>query len=232
LKGFEGGIEMEPKTLQFAAVMGKMINYGMKLDKTGRSAYDKQFDNGKMSLSMGKRVCHCFLSKERFYAVEFNVQHSAQILPVVPLKVKTSLDIGKEFVNFKLSEVMDYKRMSSVLGGKRLVMKTINDFFQIRPVTDTSIEQAFSNRKLICKIHEGYEKLGIKSAGSSGYTAKYDEPFLRWFHSVLAYHTKQGDITRRPGLRKRTCPKHKRTCKYVPEYKAYFCEKCQSYIPK
>jgi hypothetical protein len=201
--------------LHFAAVLGKNKRYDVKLDKNGKSYSDKQYEKDKLSPSTKGDICHCYMTEKEFYAIEFDVQHSMTLLPAGPLKIDTRLDQGKRFIHINYADIFGYKRMQSVMNGKRFVIQSLNDYLHFRPVGDNSIEQGFTNRKLIRKVHEEYESLGIKSKNGPGYMSNYDEPFLRWIHGVFIQLTNDGRVKLGSAGRLKVCPKHKRTGRYA-----------------
>jgi hypothetical protein len=216
--------------LHFAAVLGKNKRYDVKLDKKGKSSSDKQYEKDKLSPSTSKNICHCYMTEKEFYAIEFNVQHSMSLLPAGPLKVNTRFDQGEQFIHVNFADVYGYKRMQSVIYGKRLVIQSLNDYLHFRPVGDNPIDQGFTNRKLIRKVHEEYESLGIKSKDGPGYMSNYDEPFLRWIHGVFIHLTKDGRVKLRSAGGLKVCPNHKRTGRYASQYNAYYCYFCKNYF--
>ena len=224
---------MTLKTIQFAAVLYAEKKSGWKLNKkTGRHPKDMEFEKGKMMAPLSKEICHCFLNDKAFLAIGFHKQysHGIGIVPGVGIPITKRMESGEAHVGFMLDEITNYKRMQSILDGKRVVINSINFIVHIRPVTDKTLDQPFANRKMIKKVHEQYENLGIRSAGGSGYMAKYDEPFLTWLMGAFDYLTQNGYIQRKPDFQLAVCKKHKTSGEYISEYNAFFCEKCGNYI--
>lgn len=224
---------MGVKTLHFAAVLYTDIKWGHRPDKkTGRLDMDMGFEKGKLMAPGARKMCHCFLNDKAFLAVGFDKQISKGIgiVPGVGIPITKRMESGEAHIGFELSDILDYKQMQSLLDGKRFVINTINYIVHIRPVSDKTLDQPFLNRKLINKVHDEYEGLGMKSAGGKGYMAKYDEPFCNWILGAFDYLTQNGHIQKNPGFQLPVCQKHKLTGQYMPDDGAFFCDKCDDYI--
>ncbi len=221
------------KTIEFSAALHVEDKFGKRLDKkTGRIPGDIKFERGKLSAPVQKDVCHCFFNDKAFLAIAYNRQVSSGIgiVPGVAIPLTKKMEMGQAYVGFEISEIMDYKRMKSMLDGKRLVLNTNNFFIHIRAVTDKVFDQPFRNRKLISKIHEEYEKLGIRSAGGMGYMAKYDDPFLDWLQRGFNYFVQKGYLVRRSDFKHMICPTHQTTGRFIFKDNAFFCDECNSYL--
>jgi hypothetical protein len=220
--------------LSFTAVLSLNKKYNIFLGKSGKSGWDKEYEKGKITGGWKSEICHCLMNKEEFIAVRIKKETSFGItlFPEATIPLWKRKKTEELYDYFPLSEVIDFKGMESFIGGKRLVINTMNNYVSIQPVTNYTVAHADQNLQLIQMVHEQYKKLGIRPMKGAKRLREYEEPFLNWFLSVLRYCIKQKYIQLKPRSQSKVCPKHKITGKYISEHNAYLCEKCKDFIRK
>jgi hypothetical protein len=83
---------------------------------------------------------------------------------------------------------------------------------------------------LIIECQKFYESIGIKSNKGPGLRSNYEEPFTTYFENLFNQMERTTNLKKKQNYYTPYCLNHKRSSRYMPQNKRFFCKKCEDYI--